>query len=254
LEGWEGPEKASTYHKSTAGTGATGSAGAGKSQVKTTKKIDPVDKTIELPAKVDNSRTGEDDDVVEVDGEVVEVPIGEDHDTRRAMHRVSALGLATVYQDSKELADAIGIDKTQLANMRGVELANRLSVLHFGIGYAVGQLESKATVAEIRRKAADKSLTMEFISDKHRRAQSHIWEHRRLVVILAAIHKGGYEMNIANVKIALAAFPRLGNESHAGILKAAETLLEGKESVKMVDDLIVEFQNADADESKSKAS
>jgi glucosamine 6-phosphate synthetase-like amidotransferase/phosphosugar isomerase protein len=237
LEDWQGPKKFTNTTTSTSST--TKTTAGGNTVAKVTKKTTPT--TVTASAK-----KGDDDDAgALVDAKVVEVEIGTDKEVKKAMEHVAALGLIVNYDTPKALADSLGVTVSDVGEMSGLVLANKLSELHFGLGHAAAMLHSKNDIAEVRRKAASKDTKMEKLAEKQKLAQDHIWEHRQLVTIVCALHKGGYRMSLNNVKVALSAFPSLEGHRKEAILKAAEQLLENGDTQSLIDELVEGFRKAE---------
>jgi hypothetical protein len=264
LADWKGPEKASTTGtgtktysttsggssggsrivpgaKSSTPTGTTAKSGE-TGGVKTTK---PADKTkiAAIPASVPN-----DDDVVEVDGRVIEVPIGGDEDTHKGMERAAAIGLRVRYEKNDELADSLGMTVQELreAGKTGLAVVNRLADLHFNLGYSVAAAVGKKEMAEARRKSGTLTGKMEHLADKQQKAQTHIWEHRQVIAILYALHRGDYQMSSHNIELALSAFPEISEEKRKSLLRVAEDILNDQGTQKLATKLVERFRAAEA--------
>jgi hypothetical protein len=244
LEDWQGPKKTTStstnttnhaHKKTTAGGNSTGG-------VKTTKAVTAT------------ASKGDDDAALLVDAKVVEVEIGTDKEAKKAMAHCGALGLVVTYDTPKAISESIGVKEADLEKMSGVVLANKLAELHFGIGHAAAMLRAKNDVAEVRRKAAAKDSKMEKLAEKQQKAESHIWEHRQLVTIVCALHKGGYKMSKHNVQVALSAFPKLETKRREEILKAAEKLMENEDTQKLINELVEGFRRADPTKKAAEAS
>jgi glucosamine 6-phosphate synthetase-like amidotransferase/phosphosugar isomerase protein len=237
---WAGPSKTTTT------TGYTKPATT--TPVKTTKKA-------ETKVVTATAQKGADDDRGQlVDAQVVEVEIAPTEGIKKAMEHVAALGLVVNYDTTKELATSIGMKESDLKDMSGVVLANKLAALHFGIGHGSAMLHAKSEIAEVRRKAAAKDSKMEKMAEKQKSAESHIWEYRQLVTIVCALHKGRYKMNAHNVGIALSAFEQLDSKRSADILGAAKYLMENADTQKLIDQLVEGFRQADPRNKKSAES
>lgn len=249
LKDWEGPKKttSTSYTSGVSSTTKPATAPASSvSSIKTTKKSES--------SVVATAQKGTDDDDAGqiVDAQVVEIEIGSDKEVKQSMEQVAALGLIVNYDTPKAIADSIGVKVEDMAKMSGVVLANKLAELHFGIGHAAAILRSKNEIADIRRKAAGKDAKMEKLAEKQRAAEGHIWEHRQLVTIIWALHKGGYRMNKQNIQVALSAFPKLEDKRREDILKAAESLLENKDAQRLINELVERFRQAES-RKKNKA-
>lgn len=248
LEDWAGPQK-NTYTSTTSTSSKSGAVTTGSSSttsVKTTKKNDK--KVTAAAAK------GDDDKVVTTDATVVEVEIGTTPEAKEAMKHVAALGVVVKYDSIKEVAESIGAKESEIENMDGVELANKLAALNFGIGHAAASLSAESEISSIRRKAADKTGQMEKLAEKQKRAQNHIWEYRQLMSIICALHVGGYRMSLRNVELALTGFPNLAQKRKQDILTAARGLLESKDTRALVKDLVQAFESAGDDAMDAAAS
>ncbi len=242
---WKTPSKVTTTTTST--TKSTTNTSTTKTSVKTTKATGT---TGNVTAQANKSG---DDEVAEVEGTIVEVPLGPDAESREGMAHVRGLGLLVHYEDTKDLAASLGVKESELGTMSGVELANLLSALHFGIGHAAARLHAKGEVATMRSKAADTTKLLERVCEKQKKAEDHIWEHRQLVTIVCALHRGRYKMSEHNVKIALSAFPKLSEGKRASILKVAKNLLEHEETEEVIQKLVARFQRAEGNSTTPKS-
>lgn len=246
LEDWQGPKKTTTTTYSSTSSKNTTTAATTKTTTSSTTSV----KTSKKPetSVSATAQKGDDDAGTVVDAEVVEVELGTDKEVKQAMEQVKSLGLIVNYDTSKSIAESIGVKEADLGKMSGVVLANKLAELHFGIGHAAALLRAKNEISEIRRKAASKDAKMEKLAEKQQSAESHIWEHRQLVTIVCALHKGGYRMSKQNVQVALSAFPKLEQKRRDEIMKAAEGLLENADTQRLINDLVERFRQAEPNE------
>ena len=251
---WKGPEKTtysgygsyqgSIYNASSTGSSkSTASSSTKDSGVKTTKKANP--------SSVTATEKSEDNDT----GVIVEVEIGSEKEAQQGFNQTKALGIMVNYESPKEVATSLGITEDKLEDMSGVEIANKLSNLHFSIGYAAARLQSKNEIEDIRKKGQAQTAKMERLADKQKKAQNHIWEFRQLITIMLALHHGRYRMSPENVAITLSAFPDLNKQRRQDIEKLAKSLFEGKETNKLIQKLLSHFRQSDEREKhKHKAS
>lgn len=248
LPEWKGPASSksstgSSYSYSGASKGSTGT-GTGTGTAAKSGASPAAKSTAATTAKASKKDTGDDSALV-VDGTVVEVEIGSEDEAKKGMERAKSLGVCVHYDDVREIAEQLGVTPEELKKMKAVEVANKLSQLHFTMGFAAARLESKAEVDDIRKKGREVTAKLEKAAEKQKRAQNHIWEHRQLVQILIALHDGGYKFDTKNVGIVLTAFPSLSKSRKKDILAAAKQLLEGSETEQLVRDLRKRFKEAE---------
>lgn len=191
-------------------------------------------------------------EAITIDAEIVD---GEptEKETERAFQQAGSLGLCVNYDSTAEVAAALGLTEAEVLKMPPMELANDLSKLHFGLGYAMAAIDSKAASEEVRRLGREQLQKMERLADKQKKAEKHIWELKALSQLGIALSQCGYPITERNLGVVLQAFRALPEERGKDVARMLHSILEDAAAGKLIKDLVSKLKNAAARKLEKKA-
>ncbi len=196
------------------------------------------------------SKPASSEDIVETVGEIIEVELS-DVTPKRSLARIKSLGICTHYTSDTELNTSLGLPVgTDVSDLVPTELANRVALLHFTLGYATSNFDHHSERAESRARSKDLLPKLERAEMKKQRAESHIWEHKQLLVFLMSLAAEGFDLDMKNIALSLTAFPEMGTERKKGIMEAARRLFKDDGVRKIVDALREKYRIAEEKEQR----
>lgn len=251
-EGWSKPKSITSVSSSTntnyGGRKAAGtSAGASSNQSGTPGSSRTDSNTVRASKseeKVDTS-SSKSEDVVEVEGTIIELDV-EAAVPKKVLERVKSLGICTNYDSVEEINRSLGLEVGEsAAKMSTIDVANNVAQLHFAMGYATSAFDNRSEKEELLRKSREILPKLEIAVDKKKKAESHIWEHKQLLLFLVALSAEGFSLDLKNVGISLSAFKDLAPDKKKGIMTAARKLFNDEGAKKLVNELRAEYIKAE---------
>jgi hypothetical protein len=247
----------STSKSTTTGSKTTSSTGTGTSKTSGAKTSTASSGNTTAAATARASKKDEkvtakqaDDDVIDVEGEIVELELGEVVPAK-SLERVKSLGICTHYDSVKEIDYNLGIDGGKsVTDMDPVELANRVAQLHFAMGYATSNFDNKSDREEFRRKSRDVMPKLEKAELKKQKAENHIWELKQLLVLFMSLAGEGYDLDTKNLAIALSAFPEINVARKKDIMQMAKQVFEDKGAQRLMRKLREKYKEAEQRENR----
>ena len=250
-EDWRAPTKTTTHTKPNIGPGykpATSKAntrrGTGSGSSSSTEPSRVVGPTA--------TKKGGDDDLVTVNAEVKKLEIGGEEEAKAGYEKAKLLGLCPSYDMIREVGAMIGLTDPEVQKLTILELANKVGQAHFNFGYAMGRVDSKQEVDDIRKKGRDQTKLLEKTAEKQRRAQSHIWELKQAILIYRALSDGRFPITFKNLGIVLNGYTKYNSVRKADIMNAIKAIFKDQGAEKQVVELVAEFERAQR-QAKGKA-
>lgn len=165
-------------------------------------------------------------------------------EAEKAFQQVASLGLCVSYDTIKEVADALGKTEGEVTSLPTTELATALSKLHFNLGYAMGAIDGKTAIEEVRRLGREQLQRMERFAEKQKKAEGHIWELKTILQLSIALSQCGFPISERNVGIALSSFKSLPENRAKDVLSMLRSVLEDKGAQKVIKDLVIKFKKS----------
>jgi glucosamine 6-phosphate synthetase-like amidotransferase/phosphosugar isomerase protein len=195
--------------------------------------------------KGDEESTTVEVEILDEDGKALDIPAAEAKVIEESWKDAKSIGLTASYETDRELAKQLGISDVELAGMGQLQLASRLSKLHFAVYYALARADSSDEVDGVKKGAREQHSRLERSEEKKKLAESKIWEFKTLSQVLTILHGRGYRLCVSNVKLVLDAYSLLGPQRKEDVLQTAKNVLEGADTKKMAEALAPRFDEAE---------
>jgi hypothetical protein len=176
-------------------------------------------------------------EVLDKDGKALDMRPDEAKQVEDAWKDAKSIGLMVSYESDRELAQHIGVNEIEMANMGQLKLANELSKVCFALYYALGRADTAGDLREVKRGARGTHARIERAEEKKKLAEGKIWEFKTLVQILATLHGRRYKLCAHNVRLVLDAYPGLSKSRRADVFKTAEQVLGSPDTLKVIESL-----------------
>lgn len=182
------------------------------------------------------------DDLVTVDAKVTRLKVGSKEDVQLGYERAKLLGLCPNLDTPKEITNIIGLPEHEMRKLTTTELANKVGQAFFNYGYAMGRVDSKQEVDDIRKKGRDQLRLIEKTMEKKRKAEGHIWELKQLLLIYQALSKGGFPITSKNLSIVLKNYIKCGDSRKTDILNTNQEINKDQSAEKQINNLVANFK------------
>ena len=238
-KGW-GVARPATTHQSSGYSGATSAGGNSASKPGTSKPTGLGSTQGAIKAKTSKADEGEDEE-----GIVVELELGADDDSLAGLTTAKSLGACVHFNTINEIADGLGVEKSELSLMSVIEVANRAHRLGFHLGYAVSTTDNSEEKGEVLRKGRETTKSLEKATGKWHGATAVIWEQKVILIVILALIKSGYGVSVSNIAKSLEAFPKLTIKRRGDLVRTAALLLRDDEVRGNVKDLMDAYKRAE---------
>jgi hypothetical protein len=158
----------------------------------------------------------------------VEVEVGSPEEAQQAFVRAKSLGLCPNYYSISEIAEGVGVSLADWSALGPAAQANLIGQTGFNRGYGAARFDSRKETEVVLSRARGLTKRLEKVEEKKKRSQVHVWERNQVVVIITALAREGYSINLRNIKLSLATMTDLTRERKEAIFEAARGVLADK--------------------------
>jgi len=245
IEGWESEKPISlnsvvgTAHKPKISKANVGGTAHKANRVSAKKETDEEVTTVEV-------------EIMDSDGKALDMSADESKETEKGWKTAKSIGLTVSYESDRELSGHLGIDVIDLKNMGHLHLASELSKIHFALYYALGRGDSADEIEGVKEGARGQHKRIERAEEKKSLAEKKIWEFKVLSQVFVVLHERHYKLRTDNVKLVLDAYPGLSPSRREDVLKTAQMVLEGADTMKIIETLAPKFEDAELRKSLQK--
>ncbi len=191
-------------------------------------------------------------EIMDSDGKALDMSADESKETEKGWKTAKSIGLTVSYESDRELSGHLGIDVIDLKNMGHLHLASELSKIHFALYYALGRGDSADEIEGVKEGARGQHKRIERAEEKKSLAEKKIWEFKVLSQVFVVLHERHYKLRTDNVKLVLDAYPGLSPSRREDVLKTAQMVLEGADTMKIIETLAPKFEDAELRKSLQK--